>query len=469
MSELFELTATELLATYAGGEASPNDAVRSCLERIEQVDPAVNAVLTLLADQALEAAQESTRRWRHQTARTLEGVPVGIKDIIATAGMRTTGGSRLYSDHVPAESAIAVQRLEAAGAVILAKLQTYEFAMGARVSPWGDVRNPWNVERTTGGSSSGSAAAVAARELPLALGTDTGGSIRIPATLCGITGIKPTYGRVPRCGVMGLSWTLDHVGPMARSVADTALALGVIAGYDPRDPSAATAPVEDYVAGLTDGANGLRIGFVPWYFQFCDSGVQKSTLEAINTLKGAGVSVHEITLANCERHDLGQLIRLIIGPEMASLHEANFGQLGGYSEDFAEYLIGAQFINAIDYLRALRMRSLVQQDFEAAFETVDAIVVPGTVAGAPKLDGQALEIRDRMVPWQNAIGRTTGVFSIAGIPALALPTGLDKSGMPIGIQIAARPYAETTCFRLGHVYQQLTDHHKAAPQPAPMA
>jgi aspartyl-tRNA(Asn)/glutamyl-tRNA(Gln) amidotransferase subunit A len=237
-AELADLTASELLALYAAGSASPVDATQSCIDRIAAVDGPLNAVLLLLADSALEQARDSERRWRSGDARPLEGIPYGLKDIVATAGVTTTGGSALYRDSVPSEDAALAGRLSAAGGILLAKLHTFEFACGgADNRTFGPCRNPWDLARTTGGSSSGSGAAVAAREMPLAIGTDTGGSIRIPAAYCGITGLKPTYGRVPRHGVMGLSWTMDHAGPMTRSAEDAARMLAIIAGADRATPA----------------------------------------------------------------------------------------------------------------------------------------------------------------------------------------------------------------------------------------
>ena len=233
-NDLSELTATELLEAYRSGKASPVEAVDACLAKMDALEPDINAVLTRLDDRARLDARESERRWARGDAKSFDGVPFGLKDIIATAGVQTTGGSGLYADWVPEESASLAQRMSNAGGILTAKLQTFEFACGGAFNRhFGIVRNPWSLERGTGGSSSGSAAAVAARELPVAIGTDTGGSVRIPAAWCGITGLKATFGRIPRHGVMGLSWTLDHAGPMTRSVADAALGVGADGGARP--------------------------------------------------------------------------------------------------------------------------------------------------------------------------------------------------------------------------------------------
>ena len=263
VSGLADLTASELLELYRRGEASPVEAVESCLGRIQRLDQAVGAVLTLLVERALSQAEESARRWRTGEARALEGVPYGLKDIIATKGIRSTGGSPLYTEYVPTQSATLAERLEDAGGVLVAKLNTFEFAAGSNATS----SNPWNLEHWPAGSSSGSTVAVAAHELPLAIGTDTGGSIAIPAAFCGVVGLKPTFGRIPRSGIMPLSWTLDHAGPLTRSTLDAALALKVMAGADARDPTSASAPVDDYVGNIDAGLHTICIG-VPtdWFF-----------------------------------------------------------------------------------------------------------------------------------------------------------------------------------------------------------
>ncbi|MDX6511088.1 MAG: aspartyl-tRNA(Asn)/glutamyl-tRNA(Gln) amidotransferase subunit [Gaiellaceae bacterium] len=259
--DLCDCTATELLGLYAAGDASPVEAVEACLTRIDRVEPEINAVLTLLGEAALDQARLSAERWTKGVAGPFDGVPFGLKDIVATEGVLTTGGSALYRDFVPTEGASLADRMLAAGGILLAKLQTYEFACGGSFNKtFGIVRNPWDTERTTGGSSSGSAAAVSACELPVAIGTDTGGSVRIPAAWCGTTGLKATFGRVPRHGVMGLSWTLDHAGPMTRSVADAALTLGIVAGKDDRDPTSSARPLDDYLAACDRPVSGLRVG-----------------------------------------------------------------------------------------------------------------------------------------------------------------------------------------------------------------
>jgi aspartyl-tRNA(Asn)/glutamyl-tRNA(Gln) amidotransferase subunit A len=462
MTELADLDGAGLLAAYRAGQASPVEAVASCLERIEQLEPQVNAVVTLCADTCLEQARDSQRRWRAGTPRPLEGLPVGLKDIIFTAGVRTTGGSVIYGDLVPATDAVVVERLRAAGALVLAKLQTYEFAMGDN-SHYGPTRNPWRLDHTPGGSSTGSGAALAARELPLAVGTDTGGSIRVPASFCGVVGLKPTLGLVSRRGVMLQSWTLDHVGPMTRSVADAARMLAAMAGHDPLDPASIRGPTGGYQQALDAGVRGMRIG-VPaeWFFDLVDPEVEAATREALAILAERGASVVEVPLPSARLSDV--IGWTIMYAEYAALHEDTFDRLEEYSAPLSQQLLASSpFVSAVDYARSLRALHLVQRDFETAFEQVQALVVPGMVGVAPRLEDMRFQIGDRGYEWGELVARTTMIFNLAGIPALSLPAGLHSSGLPMGIQVAARPFDEATCFQVGQVYERATGHHRLAP------
>ncbi len=456
MTQLADLGVAELLDAYRSHRASPLEAVESCLDRIGRLDDRVQAVLTLTPDLALDAAKESTGRWMRGDARPLEGIPYGLKDIIATQGIRTTGGSAVYADWVPEETATLAERLDEAGAVHVAKLYTFEFAGGANAT----TNNPWDLERTAAGSSSGSAAAVAARELPLAIGTDTGGSIAIPAAFAGITGLKATYGRIPRTGVMPLSWTLDHAGPMTRSAIDAAHALQAMAGYDRKDPNSMKVPVDDYLAPINGGVEGLRIG-VPrdWFFDVCDPEIAEATHEAVRELERAGAKVTEFDLPSTKQVQLHAIELTIVYAEMSSLHSPTFARLDEYGPEYQRLLARGQFVHAADYLHCLRARHLVQLDFERAFDEVDVAIVPGCVCIAPRHDRMVAKIGEEDRPLLEVVSRTTAVFNIVGIPTLTIPSGLDREGLPMGIAVAARPFDEATMFRAAHAYQQLTDHH----------
>lgn len=461
MSKLSDLTATELLAAFRAREASPVEAVESCLARMEALEPSVNAVMTLLAERCLEGAKRAAERWVSGRAGLLEGVPLGLKDVVATAGIRTAGGSKIYADHVPTESAAVVERLEAAGALVLAKLQTIEFAFGDNAH-YGPTYNPWDLTRSPGASSSGSGAALAARELPLAVGTDTGGSIRIPASFCGVLGLKPTYGLVSRRGVMAQSWTLDHIGPMARTAGDVALMLTAMAGYDARDPTSARAGSARYLETLDAGVEGLRLG-VPrdWFFDVCDPEVEAAVREAAAVLAGEGAQLVEIDLPHARLADA--IGWTIMYAEFASLHEVHLDRLNDFGAGLTrELLASSQFVSAQDYLRALRARHLLQLDLEEAFRQVDALVVPGAIAVAPRFDDWTLMVGQEEHPWPT-IARTTLIFNLAGVPALAVPSGFNREGLPTGLQVAARPFDDATVLRVAHAFQRATEHHLRVP------
>ena len=469
LTELVELTCGELLSEYRQRTLSPVDVVEACLSRIAAIDDRLHAVMTLLSETALEEAKRSERRWADdEEALPFDGVPFGLKDIIHTAGIRTTGGSRVYETYVPEVTATVVDRLTEAGGILLAKLHTWEFAADGVPFPF--PRNPWNFEHMAAGSSSGSAAAVGAREMPMAIGTDTGGSIRVPTAFCGITSMKPTYGRVSRHGVMPISWTLDHVGPMARSAVDLALVLEVIAGPDPRDPSSANVPVDAYRAVVDDGVEGLRIG-VPenWFFEFCDPQVEAAARSAIATLEDAGASIHGVRLPILDEIDPVSVEWLIVNPECASLHEVHSERIDLYTAEFASHILDGRMVLAVDYLRALRLRSMIQRDFERAFESVDLLVTPGALSVAPRVerddsvvDAWAAIGEDRY-PWLDILMRTTCVLNIAGVPAVTLPSGFNTDGLPMAIQLIASPFREDICLRTANAYQSLTSHHRATP------
>jgi len=458
---LADLGVSELLNAYRSGQASPVEALESCFARMDRLDSDVNAVLTLIIDRARQQARESARRWATGTARPLEGIPFGLKDIIATAGVRTTGGSPIYTQNVPTTDATVARRLQAAGGVLAAKLQTSEFASGSNAT----TSNPWNLETWSGGSSSGPAAAVAARELPLSIGTDTGGSIAIPAAFCGVAGLKPTFGRVPRTGVMPLSWTLDHVGPMARSAVDVALALQVIAGNDPLDPTSATVAVPDYTSALGERLDGVRIGLpTNWFFDECDPEVEHATRQAAVVMAQQGAYVTQIAMPSMDDVDLHAIELTIVYAEAASLHDVNFGRLRDCGPEFQKLLARAQFTSAVDYLKALRARHLVQLEFQRAFEQVDVLVVPGGVCVAPRHDHLIAKIGDEERSLIDVISRPTAVMDIVGVPALTVPAGFDRQGLPMGIQIAARPHRDVDCIRVAHAFQQVTGHHALVPK-----
>jgi aspartyl-tRNA(Asn)/glutamyl-tRNA(Gln) amidotransferase subunit A len=463
MTDLADLTATELLAAFAAGTATPTEAVEACLARIGATEPAANAVLTLVADSARAQAADSDVRWQAGTARPLEGVPYGLKDIVATAGIKTTGGSSLYKDYVPEADAVLATRLAEAGGVLLAKLATFEFACGGAVNKtFGPTPNPWDHRRTTGGSSSGSGASVALGQVPLAIGTDTGGSIRVPSAFCGLTGIKATYGRVPRHGVMGLSWTMDHAGPMTRSVADCALMLDVIAGPHPLDPT--TVPAEDtpFVEALGRDVSGMRVARNRTFLEATmHPAIAEAYEAALAELTGLGVEIVDVELPTI---DLTMVAGWwIIYAEMLSLHEGHVSQIEDRDEMGASLLGAAPFVSAADYLRALRLRSAFQRELDTAMAGCDALVTPGMVALPPVIaPAMTSDLGDREVPWLDAASGINVPFNLTGSPALVLPSG-EVDGMPVSLQFVGRPRDEATLFTLGSAYQASTTHHLRRP------
>lgn len=470
-----DLGAADLLRAYEARTLSPIDTVLDCIRRIDECQPAINAVLTLVAEQALADASYSERRWAEGTARPLEGVPYGLKDIVETAGIRTTGGSLLFDDHRPTASATVHDRLDAAGAVLLAKLATSEFAAGQPANRrFGPVRNPWDNERWTGGSSTGSGGALASRMVPMAVGTDTGGSIRIPSAWCGTTGLKPTYGRVPRTGVMPLSWTLDHVGPMTRSAHDCALMLATMAGHDPADPTSSVRAV-DPSPGHRDAVDpaavlsGLRIG-VPtnWFTDICDDEVSGAWQASLAVLVANGallvdVSFPHIAPAFSAGWD-------VLYAEAASLHEPNMEQAALYDPGFVARMAQGCALSAHDYLKALRVRHLLQRDFAEALEQVDVVITIGCPGTAPRLDDLTVSINGTAMPMHQVHSRATMPSNMTGLPALMLPSGRSSTAMPTAMQIIGRPFADAHVLRIGAAFQSLTDHHLHAPAvPSPSA
>lgn len=455
-----DFTATELLQAYARNEYSPVDVIDATFAHISAVDPVLNAVILPLQDSARAAAAESARRWAEGTQRPLEGVPYGLKDIIATAGIRTTGGSALFKDHVPEQDATVATRLRDAGGVLVGKLHTFEFACGgAENRTFGICRNPWDTSRGTGGSSSGPGAAVAASEVTMALGTDTGGSVRIPAAYCGIVALKPTFGRVPRTGVMPLSWSLDHVGPMTRSVDDAALVLEAIAGHDPADATSSRRAVPAYLTESAQSAEGLTLGRPRGWFEDC---VEPSVLEAFDRacgeLSDQGVRITDVALPDAELWDTAAWC--VIYAEMLSLHQDHVADIENRDAMGAGMLSVGPFIHAVDYLRALRYRSEAQRQLAQSMRGLAGLITPSVTTVAPPLD--AMSNGDDSARWLVAATRMSTPFNLTGVPALSLPIGL-VDGLPVSMQIVTRPHDEATALRIGRHYEANTAHHRNRP------
>jgi aspartyl-tRNA(Asn)/glutamyl-tRNA(Gln) amidotransferase subunit A len=440
---------------------SPIELTEACLERIAAVDARVRAFITVTREEALATAQQAANAIaRGNYKGPLHGIPIALKDLFDTAGVHTTAGSKILAERVPTEDAEATARLKAAGAIILGKLNMHEFAFGATGvnHHFGGAHNPWALDRMTGGSSSGSGAAVAAGMALGALGTDTGGSIRIPSSLCGVTGLKPTYGRVSRRGVVPLSWSLDHVGPMARSAADAALILKAIAGRDPGDGTSGEEPVPDYTKTLADTRlKGLRIG-VPDSFFF--DNVDAESLEAIRAalflLRDMKAQVDEVSLPHVA--EASTAMAAIMLPEALAYHRRWLAERpDDYGQDVRGRLELAALFPAVTYVEAQRLRTLVSEEWRSSvFDRFDLLAVPTTPVPAPPLDDD--DLRTTLT-----LGRFTGAFNLTGLPAISVPCGFTSGGLPIGLQLVGRWWEEATVLRVAHAYQQATDWHKRTP------
>jgi aspartyl-tRNA(Asn)/glutamyl-tRNA(Gln) amidotransferase subunit A len=478
------LTAHELGARYRSGSATPGQVVGEYLDRIERVDPQVRAFLTVTRDEALRLAEEADARFKAGTpCGPLDGVPVALKDVLCTRGVPTTCGSKILEGFVPPYDATVVARLRAAGAVLLGKLNMDEFAMGSSTehSAFFTTRNPWDLARVPGGSSGGAAAVVAADLAALSLGTDTGGSIRQPAAFCGVLGMKPTYGRVSRYGLIAFASSLDQIGPFARDAEDAALMLQVIAGPDPMDSTAVDVPVPDYRAALARGIEGLRIGVPAEYFiEGMDPEVERAVRAAIATLEKLGARTEPVSLPHTE---YGLAAYYVIAPAEASSNLARYDgvkyglrvsgardlidmysktRAAGFGAEvkrrvmLGTYVLSAGYYDAY-YGQAQKVRTLVRRDFEQAFERVDLLVAPTTPGVAFKMG----EKEDPLQMYLNDI--FTIPVNLAGLPGVSIPGGFTQGGLPIGLQLIARAFDEATLLRAAHAYQQATTWHTRRP------
>ncbi len=465
-SEILFKSAAELATLLKSRKLSPVEVVRACLDRIEAVNPKVNAFITVTGEQALEQARKAEKEIAAGRYRgPLHGVPYAPKDLVATKGIRTTNGSRVNSDWIPDYESTVTARLNQAGAILIGKLNLLEFAMGSgQKGLVGPARNPWDLAYSPSGSSSGSGTAIAAGMVPLTIGSDTGGSIRNPAKSCGIVGLKPTYGRVSLFGVTTLSWTLDHVGPMARTVADVARMLQVIAGPDPRDRNAATAPVPDYTKALTGDVKGLRVG-VPseYFFENVHPETGAALRRANSLLKQLGAVMVDVKVRNAAL--CGAASSVILSSEAAAFHEKRLKEHGDLLDPLVrERLEAATFHSAIDYIKALRLRTVLMEEMRRVFLTCDVLMLPSGNA-APKLDTETVKTDVPPDPPPAPRPDTYNIANVTGIPAIVLPCGFTAGPptLPLGIQFCAKPFNEATLFRVGHAYQMATDWHKRTP------
>lgn len=452
-SSLAHLTIRELAPLLRAGKLSPVELARATLARIERENPRLNAYLAVFHDEALEEAREAEREIRAGRYRgPLHGIPVSLKDLFHMRGRRTTAGSKIFAQFIPDGDAAAVERLRAAGAVIVGKTNLHELAYGiTNNNPhYGPTRNPHDTARIPGGSSGGSGAAVAAGLCAASLGTDTGGSIRIPASFCGVVGLKPAFGRVSRRGVFPLGRSLDHVGPLARSAWDTAAVLQAIAGHDPADQASADHPVPDFLSEIELGIQGLLIG-VPdnYFFDRLDPEVEAAVRSAIAAMERAGARLEPITLARIA--EATEAARSILLAEAAALYEKELrDRPQDFGSDVRALLEQGRQAPATDYAKALLERREFQRELNGVFQKVDLIVTPAAPVTAPLIGQAEVRIQDHSEDARLASTRLVRAFNMAGVPALCLPCGRDARGLPVGLQIIGRPFDEATVLRAAH-------------------
>lgn len=483
MTDLTDLTLTQALEQLRARAISAVELTHAYLARIEQLEPSINAYITLTPERAIADAEAADQARARGDARPLLGAPLALKDVLSTEGIELTCGSKILSGYKPPFTATSVRRLEQAGMVLLGKANMDEFAMGSSTenSAYKVTRNPWNLDHVPGGSSGGSAAAVAAGMAAGALGTDTGGSIRQPGAYCGVVGLKPSYGRVSRYGLVAFGSSLDCPGPLTRSVEDAARILQVMAGHDPLDSTSVPAEVPNYIAGLTGDIRGLRVGVPREYFiEGMQPDVEAAVRAAIAQLEALGAELVEVSLphtdyalpvyyiiapaeasANLARYDGIRFGRRVDKGEMWPTYKATRGE--GFGAEvkrrimLGTYALSAGYYDAY-YGKAQQVRTLIRRDFDRAFEQVDVIAAPVTPKVAFKLGEHS---SDPIEMYLEDV--FTLPASLAGMPGLSVPCGFDGGGLPIGLQLIGRPFNEDLILRVGHVYEQSTDWHRRRP------
>ena len=460
--ELHYLTIREAADLIRSGSLSPVELTQAFLDRIEKTDGRLNSYITVLADEALQEARAAEAEIRQGAYRgPLHGIPMAHKDLYDTAGVRTTAGSRVYADRVPTEDSTVIARFREAGAILLGKLSMYEFALGGPdpTTQFALARNPWNLEHIPGGSSSGSGSAVASGQCMGALGSCTGGSIRGPASYCGVVGLKATYGRVSRAGVVTLSWSQDHCGPLTWTVEDSALMLQAIAGHDPKDPASSTAPTSDYAEAIREDISGLVVG-LPRHFFFdprpsVDPEVQATVETAVKELESLGARVEEVTIPSLEY--VRSANSIIMLTEAYSFHADNLrNRPGDYGQQARVRFRTGGLFSAYDYLQATKIRQVAKREFAQALEKVDVLVSPTMTQPAAPFQGYdpATTARDPSF---------TAPYNFTGLPAISVPCGFTQKGLPVGMQIAGKPFAEPDILRVAHTYERHAGWYRRRP------
>jgi aspartyl-tRNA(Asn)/glutamyl-tRNA(Gln) amidotransferase subunit A len=459
MEEIFDIQTA--MSLYRDKKISPLDLTRDCLERIERLNPKLNAFITVTRESALQEARRAELEInRGQWRGPLHGIPIALKDLIDTNGSPTTAASEIFKDRIPDDDAEVVRRLRQAGAVILGKLNLHEFAYGGTCVPsyFGPVRNPWDPDKIAGGSSGGSGVAVAARLCLGALGTDTAASVRHPAAYCGVTGLKPTYGRVSTRGVVPLSWSLDHVGPICRTAFDTALMLEAIAGHDENDPTSAQVLVDSYVNSINDSTAGMKLGWVRHpYFDDLDVDIEAAVTAAMAVLS-------RITSGIVETHlPYNNLLLTIASAEAYAFHREFLEATPEKYQSMTRLrLQHAKSISASEYIVARREMEYLRSRADDAFHDVDLLLTPTTAISPIQISDGTFDppLPENGTPVEF---RNTHMFDVLGLPAISIPCGFTRDGMPIGLQIAGPRFSESRVLRLAHAYQAVTEWHRRCP------
>lgn len=452
MSDLAFLTATELAPLIKTKQLSPVELTNHLLSRIDTFDPILNSYITPLYEVAVKQAKEAESNIMHGRYNgPLHGIPIGIKDNFYTKGIRTTAGSKLFANFIPSNTATAVNKLLTAGGIMLGKVNMHELALGSTGTDltFGTTRNPWNMQYMPGGSSGGSSAALAAGLATLATGTDTFGSIRLPAAMCGIYGLKPTYGLISTFGIIPSAWSLDHAGPMARSVSDLALMLNVMAGFDVNDPASIQVPIPDYTEDLNKGMSGVKIGIPKYYLEGLDQDVEKLFQHAITTLHSLGAEINEIVIPELSLSTFSGYVT-VIGEASTFHYEWLQSRPEDYAADNRIFLLSGTLTNTPQYIKAQQARRKMIEAFHLAFKSVDILLGPTipitTPAFADNWVSQNLDVIRCCLPF-------TVPANLTGTPSLAVPMGFDQRGLPVGMQFIGKHFFEKQLLQVGYAWE----------------
>ena len=468
-SGLLTLTISELAPKIKAREISPVELTEAALAQADRLQPTINSFITILHEQARSQAKEQEAAlMRGEYRGPLHGIPIGIKDNIATAGIRTTVGSKVLSDQVPEEDALVVTKCKEAGAIILGKENLEEFAAGPTSNNlhYGAVHNPWNLDHIPGGSSGGGGANVASCVTFASLGTDLGGSVRGPANFCGVVGLKQTFGRVSQRGLLVTSFNGDHIGPLTRSVSDSALMLQVIAGYDPLDPSTVPVPVPDFSDSLGKGLSGLKMGIpTNYYFDLMDSEVEASVRQAIDTLEELGVEAREIALPSMK---YAGALRIAGMADSVVTHEPYLRtNRQDYGPTVLYRTLAGQFVLGRDYSKALKVQRIIKEEYARVLQEVDFLVTPSAPVAAWRIDSETVTLGGKEYPVRGPgagmTSRCTSPSNATGLPAMSIPCGLTQAGLPIGVQLIGRPFEEQTLFQVAHGYEAVSPNRGRRP------